>query len=170
MLSGPDWCNQFPTSKSLDDLIDPFKTNCKNFIEALTKAGATVVIAATYRPVERAFLMHFSALLSEGKIKASDIPKFPGIDIQWNQGNEIASIGAAKQMAKKYGILYPPALASRHTERLAIDMDIHYPASITLSDGTKITTHEDLVVAGANFGVIKFKYGIDPPHWSSDGH
>src|SRR5260221_2175626 len=33
-LSGAAWVNKFPGSTSLDDLKDPFKTNCKDFVAA----------------------------------------------------------------------------------------------------------------------------------------
>jgi hypothetical protein len=169
ILSGPNWCELFPTSVSLDDLIDPFKTNCKTFISALQTAGATVTISATYRPAERAFLMHYSAMIAASQIAPSAVPVMAGVNIQWDHGNLSASIVAAKQMTVGYGIVYPPALTSRHTQRLAVDMDIHYPgASITLADGTLIDGPITLHAAGAKFGVIKLL--SDPPHWSSDGH
>lgn len=171
MLSGPNWCSKFPTSVSLSDLIEPFQTNCKNFISALESAGAKISISATYRPVERAWLMHYAAALSEGLIQPSAIPIHSNIDIQWNHGNLLDSKTAALQMAKGYGIVYPPALESRHTQRLAVDMWITWPpVSITLSDGTTISDNTSLFAAGEKFGVIKFKYGNDAPHWSNDGH
>ena len=57
--SGPQWCKRFPCTTSLDDLLPPFGDACRAFISQLKKAGATVSVATTYRPVERAYLMHW---------------------------------------------------------------------------------------------------------------
>ena len=60
VLSGASWVSQFPTSKDVEDLASPFKDDLKEFLAALSAAGATVEISATYRPKERAFLMHYA--------------------------------------------------------------------------------------------------------------
>src|SRR5258708_1618117 len=52
-LSGKAWYYEFPTSVSTDDLTEPFKTSAENFLKALTDAGATYKINATFRPVQR---------------------------------------------------------------------------------------------------------------------
>lgn len=83
-----------------------------------------------------------------------------------------ASRSAALGMAGLYGIVYAPALTSRHTEGRAIDMTISGHANKTFSDAdgtaTRLRTAADLYVLGATFGVIKLV--DDKPHWSDDGH
>jgi hypothetical protein len=60
ILSGKDWVNKFPTSKSVADLDPTFGANVSKFLAALAAAGASVAINATYRPKERAYLMHYA--------------------------------------------------------------------------------------------------------------
>jgi len=183
-LSDASWCDQFPGSSSVDDLVDPFKTNVNNFLAALNKAKASVSIQATYRPPERAFLMHYSYLVSNGTVAPSAVPKMNGVDIDWvhkdAKGNVDleASKKAASDMVAKYEIAYAPALASRHTEKKAIDMDISWGGDLTIDKVDKTSTtiksnprtgdNTDLQAVGKGYGVIKL--ATDPPHWSSDGH
>lgn len=61
--SGAQWCKRFPCSTSLDDLLPDFGDSCRAFISQLKKAGATVSVATTYRPVERAYLMHWCCMV-----------------------------------------------------------------------------------------------------------
>ena len=74
-----------------------------------------------------------------------------------------------------------PALNSRHTMRLAVDMSIRWTGNLTINkaDGTAttITTDPksgmiaDLAEVGASYGVIKFVGGnLDRPHRSDNGH
>lgn len=149
--AGISWCKQFPTSTSLEDLLEPFKTNCKNFINYLEQNGAKVTIATTYRPESRAFLMHYCCLVANGQLDPTKVPIVPGIDIEW-------TVEGAKEMMRGYGIIYPAALVSEHTKRLAIDMDI---TGFNLSGRA-------LWDLGATYGVHKLP--SDPPHWSSTGN
>jgi hypothetical protein len=165
--AGPQWCSQFPTSTLLDDLVQPFQNNCRAFIAALKAQGANVEISATYRPVERAALMHWCCMIApangEAGMDPDAVPLIAGVDIEWNLGNPADSIAAARAMRERYGIVYPAALVSRHTQRLAIDMTI---------TGDDIPQGQALYDWGAKFGVIKLPLSVlnDPPHWSSDGH
>jgi hypothetical protein len=183
-LSGPAWVRQFPTSTSVEDLVDPFQSNAKKFIAALRKAGATVSIGATLRPKERAWLMHWSFEISKG-FDPGKVPAMTGVDIEWvhrdAKGNTdlSASKAAADAMVLGYEILFEPALVSRHTAGLAIDMDIGWSAKgliitdlagkpVTIGTNPKDGRNTDLHRIGASYGVIKLV--TDPPHWSNDGH
>jgi hypothetical protein len=161
--AGPAWVAQFPTSRSLDDLVSPFKENCQAFIAAIQAQGGEVEISATYRPPERAYLMHYCCCIApengEAGMDPDAVPPMAGVDIQWNLGNPTATIAASAAMRRGYGIVYPAALVSRHTQRLAIDMTI---------TGEGIPQGQALYDWGASFGVIKLI--SDTPHWSSDGH
>ncbi len=183
-LSGPSWVAQFPTSKSVSDLVEPFQTNVKNFLQALDDAGADVSIAATFRPPQRAFLMNVSFLIAKGLLNPADAPANPDIDIQWlhtdaaGDPDPAASSQAAEQMVAGYGIVFAPALQSRHTQGLAVDMDITWSGDLAIADATGATVivagmpsdggNTTLHTVGATYGVIKLI--TDPPHWSSDGH
>lgn len=90
-LSGADWCARFPGSSSTDDLDGDFKTGVKLFISALKQAGSSVSIAATYRPPARAYLMHWSWMIANGKSEAADVPAKAGENINWDHGNADAS-------------------------------------------------------------------------------
>lgn len=182
-LSGSEWCARFPGSTSTDDLDGDFKTGVKSFISALKQAKASVSIAATYRPPERAYLMHWSWMIANGKAEAPDVPAKAGVNINWDHGNADASKAAAKAMVAEYGmggLKVAPALRSRHTERKAIDMTISWTKDLVIAgaDGNDVTIkteprggmNEDLHAVGAGYGVIKFWKGdADKPHWSTDG-
>lgn len=183
-LSGASWVSQFPSSSSVDDLKDPFRGEVKKFLAALAKAGAAVSISATYRPPERAYLMHYSFLIAKNQADPANVPAMAGVDIDWvhrnaaGQTDIVASRTGAAEMVTGYGIVYAPALTSRHTEGNAIDMTISWGGDLTIdqADGTATTIksnprtgdNANLQSVGAGYGVTKLV--TDPPHWSSDGH
>lgn len=180
--SGLTWVNRFQTSKALDDLKGSFKPNCQSFVTALKNAGAHVKISATYRPSERAYLMHYSWLIAHG-LAPTEVPDMPGANIDWahrdakGKPNLAAAKHAAQAMVAKYEIVYEPLLASRHCEGLAVDMNLTWNGNIKIhnKDGTITTigsphsgaTNKQLHQVGATHGVIKRT--DDAPHWSQDG-
>ena len=167
----------------MSDLEPEFQGSLSNFLAALKDAGATVRIAATYRPPERAWLMHWSYMLSRKKVKANKIPARNGINIQWDHGDEEKSVSAAKAMANAFEISHlgtPPAIVSRHTQKKAVDMSVTWRGALEISDAAgntiKIETepktgmNAKLHEVGKSYGVIKFWQGAkDKPHWSTDG-
>ena len=177
-LSGASWEAQFPTSRSLDDLVPAFKGKVAKFIAALKAGGATVRISATYRPKERAYMMHYCCKIAGGQIAADKVPPMAGVDIDWVHRDakgdmDVAkSRAAARAMMAAYAIAFPAALNSRHTQKRAIDMTIGQWVGKTIVDGagedTKIDTAAELHALGKTFGVIKLVK--DRPHWSDDGH
>jgi hypothetical protein len=177
-LSGPKWVDRFPTSRSLDDLEADFQKKAKAFVDALQAAGATVEINATFRPKERAFLMHWCYHVANKLVSPKKVPKMAGVDINWDHGDDKKSRTAAQEMVDAYDIAHEPALASRHTERKAIDMDISWTGTLKIkkADGTQVSIgapengadNKMLHAVGKSYGVIKLQK--DPPHWSSDGH
>ena len=170
-LSGADWVEKFPGSKSVDDLAPVFKESVTSFLAAVKAAGGRVSIAATYRPPERAYMMHYAWDISTGKIRADRVPAMAGVNIEWDHGTTQKSKNAASAMVSGFGMQHRGALASRHTERKAIDMNITgmNGKSILNKEGTsvKIGGAGDLHAVGATYGVIKLV--TDPPHWSEDG-
>jgi hypothetical protein len=183
--SGKLWVPQFPASKSLDDLVEPFRSNARRFLAALKQANATVVIADTLRRPERAYLMFFSFMIANNHMEPSKAPPMPGVAIQWvhmdsaGQADAAGSLAAAKEMVAGYGIVFQPALFTRHSEGKAIDMSISWAGNLTIVDGHGATVtitstprtgaaNEELMKVGASYGVIKLK--SDAPHWSLDGH
>lgn len=183
--SGATWVAQFPTSTSTSDLDASFKSSVDNFISALNTAGATVNISATYRPPERAYLMHYSYRIAKDGLDPASVPAMAGVDICWvhrnaqGQADNAAAKAAANAMVNSYGIVYAPALESRHTQKLAIDMSIGWTGDLKIkkADGTDTTItskphtgagNTDLHSVGAGYGAKKLV--SDAPHWSSDGH
>jgi D-alanyl-D-alanine dipeptidase len=156
--AGALWCGRYPTSTSISDLVEPFRGNVLEFISALEAQGARVTVSATYRPVERAYLMHYACMIAQGQMPPDAVPPMEGVDIQWDLGDPMATRTAASDMTKGYGIVYPAALVSRHTQRRAVDMMI---TSFHL-------TGQALWDMGRGFGIIKLV--SDAPHWSDDGH
>lgn len=177
-LSGPQWVSRFPGSRSIFDTKPPFLDKLSKFHQALVEAGINVKISATFRPPERAYLMHFSTKISKGQIDPRRVPPMAGVNIQWFHGNLAKSKTAATQMVRAYGIAFPPSLKSRHTQGLAIDMTLTWAGTIKIKDATGAVkaigaprsgqTNTALHRVGASYGVIKLV--SDPPHWSSDGH
>jgi hypothetical protein len=183
-LSGAAWVSRFPTSSSLADLTEPFRTNANRFVAALRAASATVRVSDTLRPPQRAYLMHFSWKIAREGLDPGDADAMQGVDIQWvhvtaGVADPGASLQAAEDMVRGYGIVFEPVLKSRHTEGNAVDMDISWQGNLVIAgaDGSTQTIssaprtgagNSDLQQVGVSYGVKKLL--SDPPHWSSDGH
>ena len=183
-LSGPPWIARFPTSVNVHDLAPAFRGNVTRFLAALRAAGANVDINATLRPPQRAYLMHYSWRIARELLDPATVPAMAGVDIQWlhrtprNQPNPAASRQAAEQMVRGYELVVRPALQSRHTQGLAIDVDIAWQGTLSIGNASGQDVNIDnaprnggntrLQAVGATYGVIKL--ASDPPHWSSDGH
>jgi hypothetical protein len=175
-ISGPEWVSKFPPSRRLDDLAEPFRSCANRFVAALRAAGATVTIADTLRPPQRAYLMHWSFCIAREAADPATVGPMDGVDIQWVHPNAKA---AAELMVRAYGVVFRPVLNTRHTSGLAVDMDITWPGDLTIAraDGQSVTIaslprtgagNTDLHKVGASYGVIKLL--TDAPHWSVDGH
>jgi hypothetical protein len=149
--SGPWWVEKFPDSRSVSTLSDPFQQHVTNFINAMQKAGIAVGVNSTRRPLQRAYLMHYSWLIANNKIDPRDVPKFhpaagqEPVNICWVRTNSSgaddlpASIAAAQQMVSDYHIAskVAPQLNSLHTKGLAIDMNTTWSQPvITIVDGS----------------------------------
>ncbi|WP_284618397.1 hypothetical protein [Aquabacterium humicola] len=175
--SGPVWIGRFQTSTRIDDLTPAFSSAVSDFVGALRAGGAGIRIAATLRPPERAYLMHYAWRVGREQMDAADVPAMAGVDIEWvhrdrrGRADATASRSAALGMVGLYGIVYRPALSSRHTQGRAIDMTISNYSGKTFSDAegtpTRVRTAAELHELGGSFGVIKL--ASDPPHWSDDG-
>jgi hypothetical protein len=176
--SGPLWCARFPSTATLDDLLPVFGDGCRAFISQLKKAGATVSVATTYRPPERAYLMHWCCMIGNSGQDPYAVPPMKGVKIDWTHGGAmLRARDAAKKMMAKYQIVFPAALTSRHTQRRAIDMTISWKGTLKITDfngrshviasGPRNGSNPQLIVVGKSFGVMKLP--SDPPHWSDDG-
>jgi hypothetical protein len=179
------WAEQnAPNSTDVEKLAEPFRTQAKAFINALTRAGATVQVTATKRSARRAYLFHWSWQIALGKCRPSEVnPLMPEVDIQWDHGNDAASRAGAQQMVNGFGLavppasVNPPALTSNHINGLAIDMEIRWKGTITvknrINQDVQITFKPDvnanrvLHTVGESYGVKKLV--TDAPHWSHDG-
>ncbi len=182
-LSGKAWVSKFPTSRDVEDLDPPFRDNLKRFLQAMTDAGCSITISATYRPRERAYLMHYAFRIAREGLSPVNIAKLAGVDIQWDhrktngQLDLVASRNAAEDMVLGYGIAFKPALNSNHTRKLAIDMTISWSGTlkiknaqgtiVTIGSTPRIGQNSALVKVGATYKVIKLQ--SDPPHWSENG-
>jgi hypothetical protein len=178
LLSGPEWVVKFPNSRSVDDLAEPFRTKVRRFLTALKDAGAIVTIADTLRRPERAYLMHFAFSIARESADPASVPANAAVDVGWVHPTAQASKDAAELMVQGYGIVFKPALNSRHTEGNAIDMSIAWIGDLVIAkaDGTHVTItsaprsgdNASLQQVAVSYGVMKLV--TDPPHWSSDGH
>src|SRR5512147_1511303 len=172
--SGGQWAARYPTSSKVEDLIEPFRENVSRFLDALRAGGAAVTVSATYRPAERAYLMHWSCMIAKSGQDPAAVPPVDGVPIDWTHGGDLAAARkAAADMVARYDIAFPAALVSRHTQRRAIDMTIRFPLIPTIvrdAGGSErsFAAQVDLVPIGRTYGVVKL--ASDPPHWSDDGH
>jgi hypothetical protein len=167
-LSGAQWVARFPGSNQVSDCAAPFAANLQSFISAMQAGGATVTVSATYRPPERAYLMHWAYMIVNEDQDPRTVPAMAGVNIKWDHTaadgtySSTASVNAAQAMVNGYGMQSlntPPALSSRHTMRFAVDMSISWAGDLTINkaDGT--------------YSVIKYVGGnADKPHWSDTGH
>jgi hypothetical protein len=178
-FSGPEWCARFPTSTALDDLLPDFADRVRAFLSQLSHGGATVAVNATYRPPQRAYLMHWCCMIGGSGQDTAAIPPMDGVDIDWTHNHApISARAAARQMMTRYKIQFPAALVSRHTQRRAIDMTIGWKGTLRITDfdgrahvidsSPRTGSNPQLIQVGTSFGVRKLV--SDPPHWSDDGH
>ncbi len=184
-LSGKRWCLKYPSSVSLDDLAPPFRARAEAFVKMLRDNKAAVDIRATRRPRERAYLMHWSWKIANGKVAPAHAPKTDphGIGIVWNHGEAAKSRQAALEMVVAFGIghlKYAPSLGSHHIGGKAIDMLVtNLPPELTfLHDGRQVTVkigappdgafNARLHAAAERYFKVK-KLASDIPHWSIDG-
>lgn len=185
VLSGASWVSEYPTGTTIAELTDAtFKDNVQAFHDAMIAAATpennlSISISATYRPVERAHLMHYCFKVHNGTTTpaaANTASNAAGININWDHGNLATSKAKAGEMKTAYDIAYAPALTSRHTEGKAIDWTITWSGSLMIAkkgETTKLdctgngATSANLRQVGASYGVHKLV--SDPPHWSTDG-
>lgn len=197
-LSGAAWAKQFPASASLDALAPGFREKVKGFYAAMGDAGIERTVHTTYRPAERAYMMHYAWMVWKGQISAAKVPAFKPakgqsqVGICWQHTDADgkfdakASRAAADRLVGAFALKrtnkVAPALNTLHTPRLAVDMDMKWAArgvTIAEKDGdlVKITTsprssmNAKLIAVAKTYGVIHFINGSkDPNHWSSTGH
>lgn len=177
-LSGAHWVAFFPTSRSIDDLAEPFRSNVTAFVKALRNAGADLSVSATFRPEERAYLMHFAWRIAREDLDPAEVPAKPSVPITWRHPTPAKSRAAARDMVNGYSIAFKPSLTSRHTAALAIDMTISWSGTLSIrqQDGTTLAidttprngSNSRLIAVGHGYDVIKLLN--DPPHWSDNGH
>ena len=79
--SGAHWVTQFPGSSQDANLEPGFRLNVQEFKKALQAAGATTRTTSTYRPPERAYLMHWSWMI----VKMGVDPQDSGDDRRYDQ-------------------------------------------------------------------------------------
>lgn len=187
--SGAKWVSRFPGSRDIADCNSPFKENLTLFVAAMEEAGAKVRVSATFRPTERAYMMHWAWMIWKGEADPQKIPSKDGVLIKWDhlgddgKYSKAKSVEAATAMVNGFDIddlHVAPALESEHTKRLAVDMTISWPGDLTIKDvkgnstiiksSPKTGMNKDLAAVGATYGVIKYnRRGTDKPHWSSTG-
>jgi hypothetical protein len=185
-LSGLEWVDRFRGSSDPNDCVGQFRDNLNQFLKALHAANAKVQISATLRPPERAYLMHHAFKIAKNIEDPRNIPPMVTLTIDWvhrdaaGEPDIPASRSAASRMVAAFGIVAQPALVSRHTQGRAVDMDISWNGTLTITPkggaprSISSTPHtgenKELHAIGASYGVIKAVFDGDPPHWSDDGH
>ncbi len=185
-LSGAVWAGRFPGSTSTDTLTPDFKVAVDLFIAAIKSAGGQVKIGNTYRPEQRAYMMHWAHKIFRNGLNPTKVPAMPGVAIEWVHPTRAESVAAAGKMVEEFEIgdlaaNTSPALSSLHTLRQAVDMRIWWTGNLVVEnmDGTITTIDTEprtgmkvkLKVVGRTYGVIKFVGGNkDKPHWSTTGH
>ena len=181
-LSGHEWwrANQarFPNSRDIVDLEPTFGEDVARFIRSLRQAGADVRVRSTRRSAARAYLMHYSWKVAYGEVAPDEVPTFSGVRIIWDHGDAKASQAAAREMVNLFGMVHVAALKSNHIVGKAIDMDVSWKGSLSLSaSGPGQTPIDSTPRSGQNKELHEIattvfrvrKLASDPPHWSSNG-
>ena len=189
ILSGIGWIALYPGSASLAELRFPFRGYVESFTAALRSEKARVITAATLRPPQRAYLMHWSWRIANLKADAQRIPPMRGVDIRWDHPDangrysSTASIAAAKAMVVGFQmqrLRVSSSLSSRHTVGLGLDMTVCWTGTLKINDATGHTVeiatlprpgmNKALQRVAETYGVIKYSgSGVDQPHWSDNG-
>jgi hypothetical protein len=198
-LSGKSWPqiadkNGWKNSTNIKDLDPSFKGKVQKFTEALKNAGIVFAVESTFRPEERAYLMHYAWQIAHGREHANAIPIKENVFIEWKHldaaGNfsESDSIHAAMEMVAAFHIdtknKNAPAEKSMHTVRAAIDMEItKWSGKKTIKDASGISVeidsaknqvdnkgnlnvnlNKDLIKVGNSFGLLKLTNPQDDPN------
>lgn len=162
----------------------------------VANARPRVQINATFRPAQRAYMMHYCWLINRNRIAPADVPRYQPIgtqtaqvDIDWvhrdpkGKPDLAASRRAALQMVNGFGIAnlrVAPALNSNHVNKRAIDMDISWRDNMEIADADGNTVlintlprngaNRKLIEVGATYSVLHLRnVDADRPHWSHDG-
>lgn len=190
---------KYPEIKDVEKLEETFKANWKAFQAALEAAGADVRINSTLRSRERAYMMHYSPLVANGKIKPWEVPDSIHIRsessharVEWTHTDsngrvdEKASRQGAREMMRVFDIAYPAALNSNHVHGKAVDVAIKWTGTLKVKDnkgkeheiktaprhgGTSAepSGNKELKTVAETYGVKKLLLK-DPPHWSENGY
>lgn len=182
-LSGAKWAQQFPGGTDISDLAGTFRHAVDDFVRAMIEAGIKVKIDATYRPIQRSYLMHWSWRIVNDGIDPATIPPMAGVEIEWQHPTAAGSLKAANDMVDALSIRRlrtKPALRSQHNFRLAIDMSLSWSGTVSVVDANGDLVHikalprtgmnRQLIEVGATYGVRKYVGGSrDVPHWSNNG-
>lgn len=182
-LSGAQWARRFSGSNDTKGLSGNFRHAVDDFIYAMTEAGIEVTIDATYRPIQRSYLMHWSwRIVNDGQDPAK-VPAMAGVEIEWDHQTASRSVLAAKEMVDAFSmrrLRTRPALRSQHNWGMAIDMSLTWRGMVSIKDanGTMVQIkssprsgmNRQLIRIGATYGVKKYAGGgRDVPHWSNNG-
>jgi hypothetical protein len=181
--SGKNWVDKFKGSNSLDTLKGSFASGARKFVAALHAAKAQVQITATFRPPQRAYLMHWAWEVAHG-LDPSKVPAFSGVDIDWVHKDKAgkvdlaASKQAGQEMVQAFDMAHQAVLKTRHEEGLAVDMVVTWSGElkiknakgedVTIKSSPQTNNNKDLQSVALTYGVHKLV--SDYPHWSSDGH
>lgn len=183
-LSGAQWCARYPGSVLVTTLRPSFQLCVSNFLWALQQSGAKYSISNTFRPLERAYMMHWAWKIWHDDFDPAKVPPISGVLIEWLHPSRKESKDAAEAMVNGFsirGLRVAPALATLHSIGEAIDMDIAWNGTLRIekNDGSIVEISSqphtgmnvDLWKVGAAYGVVKFVDGdSDRPHWSTTGH
>jgi len=193
--SGKHWVSRFMPSNKVADLKEPFQTQVRNFLAALSTAGIKVDINTTLRPPQRSYLMYYAREVQAGRLEPDKVPAFvpqggdAPVNIDWahRDSSGKANLAAARKAAIAMDTAYGAADAigkpykSNHNGGEAIDMDFSPAWGIgkTVVDGkgkaVKISSKRNLIDVGATFGVLHWNHAgpkskKDDPHWSKTGN
>lgn len=188
-LSGAQWPDkpEYPKSSDPATLKEPFKPNLEEFLKvlkpALKKAKSTYFkITSTYRPPERAYLMHWSWRIAKKDFDPSKAGTHPNVPICWSHRKMDGTIDrkkskeAATEMLKPLdiaGLKTVPALKGRHTQGHAIDMVFDWQGNLeikprkgpikTIDSTPRSGMNQDLWKVAATYGVEKFFHWVPKP-------
>lgn len=150
----------FPVIRETDKLNPVFKAQWDAFAKALEDAKAKVDIQSTLRSLGRAYMMHYCALVANGRIKPWEVPDGISslgedtgpVGVEWShtQADGRVDLAKSKRAANDMKVLFrlahPASLTSNHVLGKAVDVSIEWSGTIKIAE--KGSMKEGKAVAG----------------------
>lgn len=137
-LSGRAWWDthrdELPSGDELGEIDPCFALRLRDFIRALRRAGASVVLRGGRVDARRAHVLHWAWQVAEATTAPRNVPNHPDIAILWDHGEDPQSRFAAREMLLAAGVDRMPARESAAIDGEAVELEIDWGGAISVAD------------------------------------